>query len=248
MKQILIAAICALGFGLSGPALQAQEMTPEQKAAIDAQIRAYILANPEVIVEAMQVLEQRQEEETRNTDRVLISRLEAEIFDDGYSYVGGNPDGDVTLVEFLDYRCGFCKRAHEGVQALVEADPNLRYVVKEFPILGPESTFASRIALAAKRQGDDKYALINDALMTHEGDLNNDTVLHIAASVGLDMDQLRVDAEDPAIAEHIRTTYALARRLQINGTPGFVIGDEIVRGFVPYDALRELVEDTRARG
>lgn len=251
MKRTLIAAVSAIALGVgafSAAPVTAEELTDAEKNALNVQIRAYLLENPEVLVEAMQVLEQRQADDARNADKALISRMTDEIFNDGYSFVGGNPDGDVTVVEFLDYRCGFCKRAHEGVQALIEGDPNIRLVIKEFPILGPESTYASRVAMAAMRQGPEAYSNLSDALMRHQGELNNAEVMRVAETIGLDMDKLREDAQDPVIAEHIRTTYALARRLQINGTPGFIIGDEIVRGFVPYDTLREMVEDTRARG
>lgn len=247
MKRMLIAALSALTLGLAAPAF-AQNLTSEDKAAIDTQIRAYILDNPEIIVEAMQVLEQRQERDKQAADRALLSRLSDEILNDGYSYVGGNPDGDVTVVEFLDYRCGYCKRAHEGVAALLEGDPGVRLIVKEFPILGPESTFAARIAMASKQQGDDIYKAVNDILMRHNGEMSQSEVMRLATEAGADLEQLQKDADNPEIAEQIRRTYALARQLDINGTPGFIIGDEIVRGFVPYDALRELVEDARANG
>jgi protein-disulfide isomerase len=246
MKPLLVAAISVFMLG-TAPAIAAG-FSAEDKAAIDAQIRAYILDNPEVIVEAMQVLEERQAQDAKAADKAKLSRLADEILNDGYSFVGGNPNGDVTLVEFIDYRCGFCKRAHDGVKALVEADPNLRYVVKEFPILGPESTFAARIAMASMKQGDTIYLAVNDALMSHQGEMDQNEVMRLATEAGANLEQLQKDADNPEIADHIRRTYALARQLEINGTPGFIIGDEIVRGFVPYDALREMVEDTRANG
>lgn len=256
MKRIIRSALAAgaalfvaapLALAPAAPTA-AQEITAEQKAAFEKRVREYILENPEIIVEAMQVLERRQERDKRAADRALLSRLSDEILNDGFSYVGGNPDGDVTVVEFLDYRCGYCKQAHEGVQALIEADKNVRYVIKEFPILGPESTFAARAALAAHRMDEGKYAEFNDALMRHRGDLDQNAVMRIADSIGLDANRLAEELEEPEIAEQIRRTYALARNLEINGTPGFIIGDEIVRGYVPYDTLRELVETARERG
>lgn len=252
----LIAALClclAAAAPLSEADAQAaserpQSFTVQQQAEIDAQIRAYILEHPDVIVEAMQVLEQRQQADARRADKDRLARLDDEIRNDGYSFVGGNPEGDVTLVEFLDYRCPYCQKAHEIVMALLEADRNVRFVVKEFPILGPESTYAARAAMAALRQGDDLYAAFNDAMMRHKGDLSTAAVARLAAEVGLDAERMTTDMEAPEIAENIRRTYALARELEINGTPGFIIGDEIVRGFVPYDTLRELVEDARRNG
>lgn len=226
----------------------AQELSPEQKAAVDAQIRAYILENPEIIVEAMQVLEQREQMAQANADRDLVASLKGELEDDGYSLIAGNPDGDVTLVEFLDYRCGYCKQAHDGVKALIASDPNIKFVVKEFPILGPESTFAARAAMASLEQGAEAYLNFNDAMMRHRGDLDQNAVMRIASQAGLDREKLAEDLQNPEIAANIRETYGLARRLDISGTPAFIIGDRIVRGFLPYDSLKEIVEEQRERG
>lgn len=226
----------------------AQELSPEQKAAVDAQIRAYILENPEIIVEAMQVLEQREQEAQANSDRDLVASLRSELEDDGYSLIAGNPDGDVTMVEFLDYRCGYCKQAHDGVKALIASDPNIKFIIKEFPILGAESTFAARAAMASLEQGADAYLSFNDAMMRHRGDLDQHAVMRIAGEVGIDQAKLAQDIQNPQIAANIRQTYGLARRLDISGTPAFIIGDTIVRGFLPYDGLKEIVEEQRERG
>lgn len=243
MKRLLIAL-----FVLIAAPVAAQELSPQQKAAIDAQIRAYILENPEIIVEAMQVLEQREQAAQANADRELLASMRSELEDDGYSLITGNPDGDVTVVEFLDYRCGYCKQAHDGVKALIASDPNIRFIVKEFPILGPESTFAARAAMAALEQGADAYLSFNDAMMRHRGDLDQHTVMRIAGEAGVDQAKLAEDIQNPEIAANIRETYGLARRLDISGTPAFIIGDTIVRGFLPYDALKEIVEDERRQG
>ena len=236
-----------LGATLLASPAAAQEFSEAEKAELNAMIRAYILDNPNVIVEAMQVLEQRQQDEEKAIDRAKLSRLTDDIYEDGFSFVAGNPDGDVTIVEFLDYRCPYCKRAHESVKALLEADGDVRVIVKEFPILGPESTFASRAALAALEQSGEKYAAFNDAMMTWQGDLSQNAVMSLADEVGLDTERLAADMENDEIAENIRATYKLARALNITGTPGFIIGDEIVRGFVPFDALREMVQQERDR-
>lgn len=242
---ILVAMLFA---ALSTVSASADEFTADQKAELDGLIRAYIIENPEVIVEAMQVLELRQQRAQQDADAALISRLGGRLLDDGFSHVGGNPDGDVTVVEFLDYRCGYCKQAHDGVQALVATDGGIRLVVKEFPILGPDSTFAARAAMAAQAQSGELYEAFNDAMMRHQGELNQRTILGLAESIGLDADELQAEMESPAIAERIRTTYGLAREMGISGTPAFVIGNEIVRGYVPYDSLRELVEAAREAG
>lgn len=231
----------------AAPAL-AQEMSAEEKAAINAQIRTYILENPEIIVEAMQVLEQREQNAQANADRELLASMRDPLENDGFSLITGNPNGDVTVIEFLDYRCGYCKQAHDGVKALLASDPNIKFIVKEFPILGPESTFASRAAMAALEQGADTYLSFNDAMMRHRGDLDQHTVMRIAGEAGVDQAKLAEDIQNPEIAANIRTTYGLARRLNISGTPAFIIGDTIVRGFLPYDSLKEIVEDERRQG
>lgn len=226
----------------------AQDLSSDQKAAINAQIRAYILENPEIIVEAMQVLEQREQQAQANADQELLKSVRDELENDGYSLVSGNPDGDVTLIEFLDYRCGYCKQAHDGVKALIASDPKIKFVVKEFPILGAESTFAARAAMAALQQGADVYLSFNDAMMRHRGDLDQHTVMRIAGEAGVDQAKLAEDIQNPQIAANIRETYGLARRLNISGTPAFIIGDTIVRGFLPYDSLKEIVEEQRRQG
>ena len=243
MKK-LFAALLIL---FAAPAL-AQDMSPEEKAAINAQIRAYILENPEIIVEAMQVLEQREQAAQANADRELLASMRGALENDGYSLITGNPDGDVTVIEFLDYRCGYCKQAHDGVKALLASDPNIKFIVKEFPILGPESTFASRAAMASLEQGADAYLSFNDAMMRHRGDLDQHTVMRLAGEAGVDQAKLAEDIQNPQIAANIRETYGLARRLDISGTPAFIIGDTIVRGFLPYDSLKEIVEDERRQG
>lgn len=242
MSRLTAAALVALC--AAAPA-SAEEFSAAEKAEIENTVREYILANPEVIVEAIQVLEQRQLKQAQNDDKRLIADNEAAIFEDGFSHIAGNPQGDVTVVEFLDYRCPYCKRAHESVKALLEADGNVRVIFKEFPILGPDSTYASRAAMASKKQGDDLYLAFSDALMEHKGDLGESEVMRLAGDVDIDVDKLKADMEDPAIAEHIRTTYALARKLNISGTPGFIVGDTITRGFVPFEALTQQVAEAR---
>ena len=212
-------------------------------------IRSYLMTNPEVIVEAIAEYENRQKLAAAAADGDLIADNKAEIFDDGYSIVRGNPDGDVTLVEFADYNCGFCKRAHTEVEKFVEADGNIRVIVKEFPILGPGSITAARVALASRKQQDGKlYPELNDALMLHRGSHTEETVFSIAEKLGLDVDQLREDMDDEDIQEQINRTYALAQKMRINGTPAFIMGDQIVRGFVPADNLMGLAKQVRSDG
>jgi protein-disulfide isomerase len=245
MKLALSALAAAL---IAAAPAVADEFTGEEKAAIDRQIRAYILEHPEIIVEAMDVLESRQKQAREAADRHLVAQLREDLVNDGFSFAAGNPEGDVTVIEFADYRCGYCKQAHDGVRALLDADPNVRLVIKEFPILGPDSTLAARAAMAAIAQGGERYMKFNDLMMRHRGELKRDEIIRLARKAGLDSDKIEADMENPAIAKNIQKTYGLARRLDIQGTPAFIVGDRIVRGFLPYDGLRELVEDARGEG
>ena len=162
----LLAPLTALLLASGAQAADLENMTDADRAAFGAQVRAYLLENPEVIMEAVQVLEERQANEQAQGDVALVANNAAAIFADGYSWVGGNPEGDITVVEFLDYRCSFCRRAHPEVLDLVQGDGNIRYIVKEFPILGENSVLSSRFALAVRAvAGDEAYAEANASLM-----------------------------------------------------------------------------------
>lgn len=241
----------ALGLSLatlatSSIALDLNAMTDEERALFREEVRSYLLENPEVIIEAVNSMEQRQAEAQAQADFDLVSENAKAIFDDGFSYVGGNPDGDVTLVEFMDYRCGFCKRAFGEVEKLLAEDGNIRFIVKEFPILGEQSVLASRFAIATKLEaGNEAYRSIHDALMSYNGDINITALRRIANTFGLDTDSIEARMDDEAINEELRETRALAQRLQISGTPTFVLEDEMLRGFLPADEMEVIVADKR---
>ncbi len=210
----------------------------------EAQARTYLLDNPEIIAEAIQRLDaQRQASETDELKTVLRDR-HAEIFNDPTAPVLGNASGDVTLVEFFDYNCPYCRKAAPLLDEAEAADSGLRLVFKEFPILGPGSTFAARAALASQKQG--KYEVFHDAMMAHSAAIDESSTLEIAHQVGLDVDQLQKDMEDPAIEEAIKRNLALAGDLRINGTPSFVIGEEIIRGLTDLPTLQGVIADARA--
>jgi len=222
-----------------------------QNPVSDKVIEAYLRENPEVMIASLEKyqIEQRaaQQQQQAQADVDLVATNEEEIFNDGYSFVAGNPDGDITVVEFSDYNCGYCKRAHTAVAEFIESDGNIRLVVKEFPILGPGSTLAGRAALASAMQSNaDLYGPFNDALMKHRGAHNEATVMKIAAEVGLDVDQLENDMQSAEIDQQMKRTFELADKLSINGTPAFVIGNQVVRGFVPAAELQRLAEVARS--
>ena len=236
---------------LAAAPLAAQDaLSPAEGAAVDERIRAYLLENPEVILEALEVLEARRQAQAEATDAALTAEHAEALLDDGYSAVLGDPDGDVTIVEFIDYRCGYCKRAHPQTRALLEADGNIRLVVKEFPILGPASLEAARAAMAALRIAPERYKPFHDALMRLRGQLDEAATFRLAEEAGLDPDRLRaaMQSEGDAIAAEIRETYDLARALGIEGTPAFVIGDSILRGLADPERMRALVAEARREG
>lgn len=209
-------------------------------AEFGAKVRSYLLDNPEVIFEAVAVFEQRNASAQADMDAALLQANADALFNDGHSWVGGNPDGDVTLVEFLDYRCGFCKRASDEVAALLETDGNIRRVVKEFPILGPDSELASRFAVSVLRlAGDDAYASVHDTLMQHEGTFTPEYLDDLATSLELDFTAIVAEMESDDVTSILAENRALAQRLQISGTPTFVMETEMIRGFVDADVLIE---------
>lgn len=202
-----------------------------------------ILANPEIIMEAVAILEQRQAEVQASAQVEVLSNQRELLERDPNAPVLGNPDGDVTVVEFFDYNCPYCKRAMEQVKGLIDADSNVRLVYREWPILGDGSVFAAKAALAARNQG--KYEEFHWTLMAIKGRAEEASVMRVANEVGLDIEQLRRDMEAPEVEEHIATSMRLTQSLGFNGTPSFVIGDALVPGFVEQSQLEEYVAEVR---
>lgn len=246
MMHRLIAPIFAATLALPAAAMDLTELTDAERAQFRAEVRAYLLDNPEVIMEAVTLLQTREAEAQARADDNLVSDNADAIFDDGYSWVGGNPDGDITLVEFLDYRCGYCKRAHGEVAKLLETDGNIRLIVKELPILGDQSVLASRFAIATKQiAGDDSYKAVNDALMAYNGDVTLPALRRLGSTFGLDMEAVEARMDSDEVTMEIAQTRALAQQLNISGTPTFVMHDELLRGYLPFDQMMALVEEKR---
>jgi protein-disulfide isomerase len=205
-----------------------------------AQVRAYLLQNPEVIFEAVAEFERRNAQAQGDMDVALVQANADALFNDPMSWVGGNPEGDVTLVEFLDYKCGFCKRAMPEVAALLEQDGNVRVIVKELPILGPESDLAARFAISVlDLAGPEAYDSVHVELMGYEGSITPDYLEEVATDLGLDLPEIVAHMDSDTVTNAIDNNRALAQRLQISGTPTFVIGEQMIRGFVPADSLIE---------
>lgn len=235
-KPILALAMAAL---LPMPAMS-QEL---DEARVKELVLEAIRENPEIVMEAVALLEQRQADARAETQAEVLRTQRDLIERDPNAPVLGNPDGDVTVVEFFDYNCPYCRRVKPEVRALIEEDPDIRLVYREWPILGDGSVFAAKAALAARAQG--KYEDFHWAMMAIDGRANEASVMRVAEEVGLDRDQLRTDMEAPEVAEHIATSMRLTQALGFNGTPSFVIGDALVPGFVEKDRLSDLVKEAR---
>lgn len=235
---MVLAAVLA-----AAPAVAAEPFTAEQKAAVEAIVRDYIARNPELVLQAIAAIEARQKAENEESQQAaLVAHRDALERRDG-DPVLGNPDGDVTIVEFFDYQCGYCKTMARPMRELVHGDGKVRWVLKEFPILGPESVVAARASLAADRQG--LYEAFHFTLMELRGRLSEAAIWQAATEAGLDIDRLRKDMADPAIAATIDANYQLAQALRIEGTPAFVIGRTLVPGAAPKEHLAELVRKAR---
>jgi protein-disulfide isomerase len=247
MKLAPLAAAALIGLAAPAFAFDLKTMSADEKAAFGDAVRAYLLENPEVLSEAITVLNQRQADQAATQDVALVKANERDIFADTASFVGGNPDGDITVVEFIDYRCGYCKKAHSEVSDLVSKDGNIRYIVKEFPILSDQSVTAARFAIAALQvAGTEAYTKINAGFYeSFRGDVSADTLTAFAKDLGIDPAPILARMDAPEVTKVISDNHALAQRLQISGTPTFVMGSQMIRGYVPLDEMQSVVAKER---
>jgi protein-disulfide isomerase len=245
-SRILAAVLllAATGFGSPPPADAGPAGEPSREA-VERIVREYLLSHPEVLEEALGALQQRRAAAERQRQTEALKLHEKELLRDPAAPVGGNPGGDATVVEFFDYRCGYCKSVAPVVRQLLQRDRQVRLVYKELPVLGPESVLASRAALAAVAQG--KYAALHDALLDSREPLNRPVIIKIAGQVGLDVARLEKDMDSPETMVLIRRNQELARVLGIKGTPAFVVGGQLVPGAVDLATLERLVEEARRR-
>lgn len=242
VAALLAGAISASAEETTTPASAFNET---ETRAIEDIVRDYLLEHPEILLESMQRLEEKERLAKIEAQRAAIAANVEALSRDPNSPVLGNPDGDVTLVEFFDYRCPYCRKVTADLMDAVDKDGGIRLVFKEFPILGPDSLIAARAALAAAAQ--DRYRDFHLALMTTPGQLDEATVLALASDIGLDVNRLRKDMVSESVERQIQDNRRLAQALQINGTPAFVVGNEIVPGAVPMQQLLELVRRERAK-
>jgi len=240
------AVLSLMALATPAQAFDITDMSDAERSALRDEIRSYLLDNPEIIMEAVGLLEQRQADAQAMGDVDLVRVNADAIFGDDHSWVGGNPDGDITLVEFTDYRCSFCRRAHAEIEQLLEADGNIRFIVKEFPILGEESVLSSRFAIAVKQiAGDEAYKTAHDALISFRGSITPETLERMANDMDLDAAAVMTRMTSEDVTQVIAQNHALAGRLQISGTPTFVLKDQLLRGYMPLADMQTLVAQTR---
>jgi protein-disulfide isomerase len=243
MPFIALAMACGLMAAVHSRSASAAEIPAAQREAIEGIIHDYLMKNPDVLIEALRNAEDKLNHEADAKATKVLSDRASEIFNDPATPVGGNPKGDVTIVEFFDYRCPYCKQVLPTLQTVLKEDHQLRFVYKEFPVLGPASVVAAHAALAAQRQG--KYEAFHTAMMATKGQITEDTVYKVAGSVGLDVDRLKQDMAAPEIDRELKANMALAEELNIRGTPGFIVGTKIVPGALDLNALKNMIAEAR---
>jgi len=248
IQRRLIAATvsCLLAF-LCSAAASAQTAdrgrAPFGDEALQKVIHDYILAHPEVLIESLQIARERQQIRQEQQSKNLISSLKKELVDDPMTPVRGNPSGDVTLIEFFDYRCPYCRQVEPWLQTLINNNSSLRVVEKEMPILGAASVYEARMALAALKQG--KHEAFHNAIMSKKPNVDDATILQLAAQAGLDLDRMKTDMNSPEVDAEIKRTLEIAKVLKLNGAPAFIVGSELVPGATDLETLQALVDEAR---
>ena len=249
---LILGATLAIGQGASPPAASsspaASAFTPEQRKELGALIKEILVNNPEILLEAQNALEAKMDKIQSERMAVAIKEHAGELFRPTGSPIVGNANGDVPVIEFFDYNCGYCKKAFLDIAKLVDKDKKVRVIMKEFPILSKGSEEAAKVALAAKMQG--KYWEFHRAMLQSQGQANEATSLKVAEKLGLDMARIKKDMASPEVQKEIDATRELATKMGIQGTPHFIVGDRIVPGAPENlaELLGKHVEEVRKDG
>ena len=248
MESFGLALAATIGMSAAAPA-RADEFTTAQKAELGAFIKDYLVQNPDVLRAAIEALDKHDKQAAAEQQRRAVDSLSGTLTTSAYQATLGNPKGTATLVEFFDYNCHFCKGALPDISRLMKEDPNLKLVLKDFPVLGPGSVEAARVSAAARLQlPGDRYWAFHTKLLGQHGPVGKAEALEVAKELGLDMDKLNKDLESPAVNEGLHEVMAMAETLQINGTPSFVVGGEVVVGAVGFDELKGKIDDVHKCG
>jgi protein-disulfide isomerase len=253
----LLALVTSVSFHIGDSAARAETVTPtaggnvftdEQKKALGEIIKDYLIKNPEVMIDVQNALDEKSQKDQDAKLKAFMADNAKSIYRAPNSSVAGNPDGDVTVVEFFDFNCGYCKRGFPEVQRLIHDDKKIRFVFKELPILAKGSEEAAKVALAAKRQG--KYWEFHQAMLGSKGQANEATALKVAESLGLDMNKIKTDMASDDVKNELLDDLKLAKTLGVNGTPHFLVGDKAIPGAPDdlHDQLEALVTEFRKNG
>ncbi|MGH6663359.1 MAG: DsbA family protein [Pseudolabrys sp.] len=243
-----LAAVCAALLTAAVPqAVRAQDFSPAQRGSIETIVREYLIAHPEVIQEAMSELEKRQTAAEAEKHKTAVKEHAQKLFSSPNQVTLGNPNGNVTFVEFFDYNCGYCKRAMSDMLTLMKTDPKLKVVLKEFPVLGPGSVEAAKVAVAVRMQDKTgkKYLEFHQKLLSGRGPADEAHALAVAKEVGMDMGRLQKDMNGPEVKATLEEDFKLAEALGLNGTPSYVIGSDVVVGAIGLPGLQEKVNTAR---
>ncbi|WP_157014832.1 DsbA family protein [Mesorhizobium xinjiangense] len=227
---------------------KAPVMADAGRENIETVVRDYLLSNPELLLDVQEALQIKQEEAKKLAQSTTIRDAAKTLFEAEYDGVVGNPDGAFTVVEFFDYNCGYCKRALPDMEEMTATDPEVRFVLKEFPILGPDSQAAHVVSMAFRNLMPEKYDTFHRQLLGGAGRANEESAMKLALELGADEKALRAEMENPAIMQAFNETYELANRLAITGTPSYVVGEEVVFGALGRDVLEEKVANLRECG
>ncbi|KAA0698423.1 DsbA family protein [Neorhizobium sp. P12A] len=246
-KSLLTASAVAIAASLAF-VQPAAALDDQQKKEFGDFIKEYLIAHPEVMLDVQAALDKKQEEARLEQSNKAISSNKDLIFNAKYDMTIGNPKGDVTVVEFFDYNCGYCRHALSDMDTLLKNDKNIRFVLKEFPILGPESVAASKVSDAFRKLAPEKYAEFHHTLLGSDGRATEDSAMEVATSLGVSESAIRQEMAKSPDDASVKETYQLATNLGLTGTPSYVIGNEAVSGAIGLDALKEKVDNVRACG
>ncbi|MDM9619655.1 disulfide bond formation protein DsbA [Rhizobium sp. AC44/96] len=229
-------------------AYPAAALDDAQKKEFGEFIKQYLIENPEIMLDVQDALQKKQDAARLVKANAAISDNKSTIFDAKYDMTIGNPKGDVTIVEFFDYNCGYCRHALADMQSMLEKDKNVRFVLKEFPILGPESVAAHKVSDAFRKLAPEKYSQFHIALLGSDGRADEASAIEVAQSLGVSEKQIRAEMAKSSSEKSVQETYQLAQSLGITGTPSYVIGNELVQGAVGFDDLEAKVKNMRSCG
>ncbi|MCL2505633.1 MAG: DsbA family protein [Alphaproteobacteria bacterium] len=245
-KSIFTIFAFAITLLIAQPSVAADVFTAEQRTEIENMIRELVTnKEPEILKTAIQNLQRKEMAAAETRIKEKLTAEKKRIYDDANTPVGGNPKGKIVIVEFFDYTCGYCKRASDVLSQLIADDKDVKILYKNFPVLGPNAVEAAKASLASNRQK--KFKEFHDALMKHSGALTNDSIMEIAKTVGLDVDKLKKDMADPKIQAMLDDSMKLGRELGVEGTPFFIVNDNVFPGALQLDQFKQIIAEARSK-